>query len=116
MSTNLPQRVLDHMTDAEVIDFQETVQTKAAGSGGGFDFFPGMEIGSKFLTVPNGSFDSRCTEYHLAGKFGVSVLLWNVDEEEYERHLSQKFWRVYTLVQILHIPNKDNNDGNSVED
>lgn len=102
--------------DAEVVDFQEVIRAKASGSGGGFDYFPGMEVGTKFLVIPNGSHGSQCTEFKLEMKLGVSVLLWNVETEGYERHLSQKFWQVYTLVQILHIPNKDNNDGNSVPD
>ena len=102
--------------EAEVIDFQEAAQAKVMGSGGGFDHFPGMTIGSKFLTIPNGSSDSLCTEYHLAGKFGVSVLLWNVGEQEYERHLSGKFCKINTIVQILHDPEKDKNNGNRVPD
>lgn len=101
---------------AEVIDFEEAVQAKTSGSGGGFDHFTGMTIGSKFLCIPNGSYDSRCQEYQLAGKFGVSVLLWNVTSQEYERHLGQKFWKINTLVQILHDPEKDNNNGNRVPD
>lgn len=101
--------------EAEVVDFQEAVQAKVSGSGGGFDFFPGMEVGSKFLVIPNGSYGSQCTEYRLEMKLGVSVLLWNVETEKYERHLSGKFWKIYTMVQILHVPEKENNNGNSVE-
>lgn len=102
--------------EAEIIDFDEVVQAKTSGSGGGFDHFPGMTIGSKFLSIPNGSSNSLCQEYHLSGKFGVSVLLWNVDTEKFERHLGQKFWKLNTLVQILHDPYKDNNNGNRVPD
>lgn len=90
--------------DAEVVDFKEAAQAKVSGSGGGFDFFPGMTIGSKFLVIPNGSYDSKCTEYRLTQKLGVSVLLYNIETESYERHLGQKFWKIYTMVQILHDP------------
>lgn len=93
--------------DAEVVDFKEAVQAKVSGSGGGFNFFPGMSVGSKFLVIPNGSYDSKCSEYVLTQKLGVSVLLWNVASEEYERHLGQKFWTINTLVQILHDPEAD---------
>lgn len=102
--------------EAEVIDFEEAAQAKVSGSGGGYNFFPGMTLNSKFLSIPNGSYGSECQEYHLAGKFGISVLLYNVKSEEYERHMSQKFWTINTLVQILHDPEKDKNNGNRVED
>lgn len=101
--------------EAEVIDFEEVAQAKSSGSSGGYDHFTYMPVGSKFLSIPNGSYSSQCQEYDLSGKTGVSVLLWNVTSEEFERHIGQKFWKLNTLVQILHDPNKDNNDGNRVE-
>lgn len=99
--------------DAEVIDFNEAVENKhkLASSGDGFDYFPGMVVGTRFVTVRNGSYNSLCDEYILLQKSGVSVLLLNVQVNPKvhwaaaeERHLSKKFWKYSTLVQILHIP------------
>lgn len=108
MVSNLPERVLQHHTDAEVVDFQEAVQAKVSGSGGGFDHFPGMSLGTRFASMANGWSDSTCDEYTLLSKQGMTVLLQNEnprpDYNSLERHIGVKFWKLNTLVQILHIP------------
>lgn len=106
---------------AEVIDFEEVAQAKAAGSGGGFDHFTGMTIGTRFVSQPNGRYDSECDEYVLLSKAGPTVLLQNEGvldsgnqyysiygtkeiRSSQQRHIGSKFWKLNTLVQILHIP------------
>lgn len=93
---------------AEVIDFEEVVQAKSAGSSGGFDHFTGMTIGTRFASIPNAAYDSECDEYLLLSRQGVTVLLQNAQPHknfnDQERHIGSKFWKLNTLVQILHIP------------
>lgn len=108
---------------AEVIDFEEVIQQKASGSHGGFDYFSGMTVGTKFACFKNGTYGSLCEEYVLAQKSGPSVLLINLQVNPKvhwataeERHLAAKFWKIHTMVQILYIPEKDNNNGKSVPD
>ena len=108
--------------EAEVIDFEEAAQAKSSGSHGGFDYFSGMSLGTRFACFRNGSYGSMCEEYILLQKSGPSVLLLNTqinDEVHWassqERHLGQKFWKMHTMVQILHDPEKDKNNGNRVE-
>lgn len=117
---------------AEVIDFEEVAQAKSAGSGGGYDHFTGMTIGTRFVSVANGWSDSTCDEYVLMSRQGPTVLLQNEnsrpDYNSLERHIGSKFWKLNTLVQILHVPDASETgppppkvggritDGNSVED
>lgn len=92
----------------DVIDFQEAAQAKSAGSGGGYDHFTGMTIGTRFASIANGWSDSSCDEYVLMSKQGPTVLLQNEsprpDYNPLERHIGSKFWKLNTLVQTLHIP------------
>lgn len=93
---------------AEVIDFEEAVQAKINGSGGGYDHFTGMTTGTRFASIPNGAYTSECDEYILLVRQGPTVLLQNISPREgfqdQERHIGSKFWKLNTLVQILHIP------------
>lgn len=114
---------LKEENSAEVIDFEEAVLAKNSGSHGGFDYFSGMNVGTKFCCFKNGTFGSLCEEYQLIQKSGPSVLLLNLQINDkvhwataLERHLSQKFWKIHTMVQILHDPEKDKNNGNRVPD
>lgn len=94
--------------EAEVIGFEEALQAKVSGSGGGYDHFTGMTTGTRFASVANGWSDSSCDEYLLLSKQGLTVLLQNEnprpDYNPIERHIGSKFWRLNTLVQILHVP------------
>lgn len=104
--------------NAEVIDFEEAAEarTKASGDGGGYDHFTGMILGTAFASMPNGVHGSYCDDYQLLSRSGPTVLLLNRQEEKMERHIGSKFWKLNTLVQILHVPEKDNNNGNRVPD
>lgn len=124
------------LDEPNVVDFHEAVQAKASASGGGFDYFPGMTIGSRFACIKNGTYGSMCDEYILLQKSGPSVLLLNTQinakvhwATAEERHVGQKFWKMNTMVQILHDPatdkvgqpppkveSKDNNNGKRVPD
>ena len=99
---------------AEIIDLDDA-RPQPSGSGGGFDHFPGMKLGTVFASCLNGSKSSYCDEYMLASKQGVTVLLANRETEKMERHIGQRFWQQNTLVQILHIPEekKEQEDGTS---
>lgn len=110
-------------TTAEVIDFAEVIEQKASGSHGGFDYFTGMTVGTRFACIRNGTYGSLCEEYILLQKSGPSVLLLNAQINDkvhwataQERHLGPKFWKLHTMVQILHDPEKDNNNGKRVPD
>lgn len=109
--------------DDNVVDFEEAIQAKASGSSGGFDYFSRMTVGTVFACFRNGNFSSLCEEYQLLQKSGPSVLLLNkqINDDVHwataqERHLGQKFWKLHTMVQILHDPEKDKNNGNRVSD
>jgi hypothetical protein len=103
-----------------VIDFEEAT-AKSSGSHGGFDYFSGMTVGTRFACFRNGNYGSICEEYILLQKSGPTVLLLNTQINDdvhwataQERHLGQKFWKMHTMVQILHDPEKDKNNGNRV--
>lgn len=128
-------RLDELMDDDNVVDFQE-VTTKSSGSHGGFDHFTGMVIGTVFASTGNAAWNSGCDEYQLLAKVGPTVLLLNrqVNPKVHwvtaeERHIGAKFWKLNTLVQILHVPDasaagspppkeerKDNNNGKRVPD
>lgn len=94
--------------NSDVVNFQEVAQAKVSGSDGGYNHFTGMTVGTRFASIANGWSDSSCDEYVLMSKQGMTVLLQNEtprpDYNPLERHLSSKFWKLNTLVQILHIP------------
>ncbi len=108
--------------DNNVVDFQEVIEAKSSGSGGGYDHFTGMALGTTFASIGNAAYSSVCDEYMLLQKIGPTVLLLNkqINPNAHwataeERHVGAKFWKLNTLVQILHVPDKDNNNGNRVE-
>lgn len=90
---------------AEIIEIDDA-RPKSQGSSGGFDHFPGMKQGTVFSSCQNGWKGSLVDEYVLASKQGVTVLLANRETQKMERHIGQRFWQMNTLVQILHIPEK----------
>jgi|SRR6185503_18660606 len=100
---------------AEIIDIDDVRIPKSGNSGGGFDHFPGMKLGTVFASIPNGRSTSELDEYVLLSKQGISVLLRCNIRGVIERHIGQKFWQQNTLVQILHIPEekKEQENGTS---
>ncbi len=90
---------------AEIIDIDEA-RLKPSGSGGGFDHFPGMDIGTVFCCMSNGDKSSLTSEFMLMSKQGITVLLKSADTGHFERHIGQRFWSLNTMVQILHKPEK----------
>lgn len=91
--------------EAEIINISEVREAKASGSGGGFDHFSTMVPGTVFAVAVNGKRSSKLKEYMLCSKAGVTVLLQGV-KGKLQRHIGNKFWTLHTLVQILHIPDK----------
>lgn len=102
---------------AEIIDIDDA-RPHSSGSGGGFDHFPGMKIGTVFSVSPNYEKSSLLNDYVLLSKQGVTVLLGMYDDNQKQvtrRHIGQKFWQQNTMVQILHIPEekKEQENGTS---
>lgn len=92
---------------AEIVDLSEVRNSKPTGSGGGDDHFVTMVEGTVFCSVPNGSSSSILDEYLLCAKQGLTVLLKNATTNGFERHIGNKFWKQNTLVQIMHIPQQE---------
>lgn len=102
---------------AEIIELDE-VRAKSSGDGGGFDHFTTMKLGTVFCIADNGNPGSLLSEYQLIAKTGITVLLKNADDLDsgkFERHIGHRFWKYRTLIQILIIPEKkEQQDGTSV--
>lgn len=92
---------------AEIIPIEDVYSTKSSGSGGGFNYFNGMAIGTVFSCSYNMETGSLLYDYVLCSKQGVTVLLKSMDTGRFERHIGQKFWQQHTMVQILHDPTKE---------
>lgn len=102
--------------EAEIVELEDFRLPKLGNSDGGSDHFLTMIPGTVFCSNPNGSNASFIDEYMLGSKNGLTVLLLNRHTEKIERHIGNKFWKQNTLVQILHIPEKkEEEDGNSAD-
>lgn len=97
--------------EAEIIDLTQVPRPKVNGKGpGGYDYFVNMEVGTVFCVKNVFDTGSLLAEYMLCQKNGVTVLLQTADTSQLVRHLGDNFCAQNNLVQILHLPEKKDNE------